>query len=191
VKTSSILFGVIAAATAITACGSDAATTSPTAAPGATATQAATAAPDPYGDPTTAAVNTVAPAAPAPDTATPSAPAGDAVVVVSDNALGQILTDGSGMVLYGFTADVDGTPTCNGGCAGAWPPVVVDAGFDVSTLPASGAFTVVDRADGTKQLKSGKWPLYYFAGDTAAGQTNGQGSGDVWFVVAPDGSLIK
>ena len=41
------------------------------------------------------------------------------------------------------------------------------------------------------QLKAGQWPLYTFSGDTAPGQTNGQGTGGSWFVVAPDGSLIK
>jgi predicted lipoprotein with Yx(FWY)xxD motif len=178
VKTTSTMLGALCAAIALAACGSD----SPAAAPAASVA-AATQAPDPYGSPS----DSVAPVA----TAAPAAPAGDALVVVSDNPLGQILTDGSGMVLYGFTADSDGTPTCNGGCAGAWPPVVVDAAFDIATLPASGAFTVVDRADGTKQLKSGKWPLYYFSGDAEAGQANGQGSGGAWFVVAPDGSLIK
>ena len=40
------------------------------------------------------------------------------------------------------------------------------------------------------QLKAGKWPLYLFAGDAGPGETNGQGSGDVWFASAPDGSLI-
>jgi predicted lipoprotein with Yx(FWY)xxD motif len=28
-------------------------------------------------------------------------------------------------------------------------------------------------------------PLYFFAEDTAPGDTNGQGRGDVWFVAAP------
>ena len=40
-------------------------------------------------------------------------------------------------------------------------------------------------------LKIGDWPLYYFAGDTAPGETNGQGVGGVWWVVAPDGTLIE
>ena len=82
-------------------------------------------------------------------------------------------------------------PTCVDGCATAWPPVVVDDSLDLSTLPSTASFSIVDRPDGTKQLKAGKWPLYYFSGDTAAGEANGQGSGGVWFVVAPDATLIK
>ena len=41
------------------------------------------------------------------------------------------------------------------------------------------------------QLKAGKWPLYRFAGDEAPGDVNGQGSGDVWFVLDPQAKLIK
>jgi Secreted repeat of unknown function len=36
-------------------------------------------------------------------------------------------------------------------------------------------------------------PLYYFVGDSAAGQTNGQGSdnfGAKWWLVAPSGAMI-
>ena len=32
--------------------------------------------------------------------------------------------------------------------------------------------------------------LYYFSGDAAAGDTNGQGVGGIWYVVGPDGSAI-
>jgi predicted lipoprotein with Yx(FWY)xxD motif len=35
-----------------------------------------------------------------------------------------------------------------------------------------------------------KVPLYYWAKDTKAGETTGQGVGSVWFVVAPDGKVI-
>ncbi|HYF11044.1 MAG TPA: hypothetical protein VEC09_01965, partial [Actinomycetota bacterium] len=34
------------------------------------------------------------------------------------------------------------------------------------------------------------WPLYSFSGDEAAGDTNGQGLNEVWYVVAPDGTHI-
>ena len=110
-------------------------------------------------------------------------------VEVADSDRGQILVDANGFSLYGFTDDVDGIPTCEGGCAGAWPPVLVES----SALPAGldpDVFSVVARPDGTQQLRAGVWPLYLFAGDTAPGQTTGHLSGDVWFLAAPDGTLI-
>jgi predicted lipoprotein with Yx(FWY)xxD motif len=63
-----------------------------------------------------------------------------------------------------------------------------------SSLPSgldAKVFSVIPRADGTFRLKAGKWPLYRFAGDTAAGEVNGQGSGGAWFAIAPDGALTK
>ena len=54
----------------------------------------------------------------------------------------------------------------------------------------SAIFAVTDGVDGGSQLMAGGWPLYLFAGDAAAGDIAGQGSGGNWFLVAPDGSLI-
>jgi Secreted repeat of unknown function len=39
--------------------------------------------------------------------------------------------------------------------------------------------------------KVGDWTLYYFAQDRAPGDLNGRGVGGVWWVVAPDGTLIE
>jgi predicted lipoprotein with Yx(FWY)xxD motif len=142
-----------------------------------------------------AIIEAAADQAPASETSGPAVEATQApaavLVTVADNALGQLLTDADGQTLYGFTKDADGTSTCVEGCATAWPPVIVDDSLDLSTLPASAAFSVIDRPDGSKQLKAGKWPLYRFSGDEAAGETNGQGSGGNWFVVGPDAKLIK
>jgi hypothetical protein len=33
-------------------------------------------------------------------------------------------------------------------------------------------------------------PLYFFANDAAAGDTNGQGLNDVWFLLTPAGEAI-
>ena len=52
-------------------------------------------------------------------------------------------------------------------------------------------FSKATRTDGTSQLKVGKWPVYLYAGDGASGDVNGQGSGGTWFVISPDGTLIK
>jgi predicted lipoprotein with Yx(FWY)xxD motif len=155
--------------------------------------------------PTTAAATpTTAAAAPAttgygkaavvPSTVAPAAPAASVspIVGVADNALGSIVVDSKGRTLYAFTKDVDGTSTCADGCAKAWPAVVVKGDIVVGNRLDKGQFSSVARADGTKQLKLGKWPLYYyFSGDAAAGETNGQGAGGSWFVIGKDAKLIK
>jgi predicted lipoprotein with Yx(FWY)xxD motif len=107
--------------------------------------------------------------------------------------LGSVLVDGHDMTLYALTSDVTdaGTvPTCYGDCATNWPPllagdadVALGEGLDAALLGS------VDRADGTKQVTYGGWPLYFFIRDTEAGQANGQAVGDRWYVVAADGSL--
>jgi predicted lipoprotein with Yx(FWY)xxD motif len=111
------------------------------------------------------------------------------VVGVGETSAGSILVDPQGLSLYGFTEDSDGLPTCDGACADAWPPLTVD-GPDLPAGLDAEVFSVVERNDGTFQLKAGKWPLYLFAGDGAPGDINGQGSGDVWFLADPNGGLI-
>ncbi len=104
--------------------------------------------------------------------------------------IGDVLTDPNGLSLYGFTEDTDGVPSCDGACADAWPPVLVES----PELPADldpAVFSVAQRSDGSLQLVAGAWPLYRFAGDSAPGDINGQASGGVWFAAAPDGSLIR
>jgi predicted lipoprotein with Yx(FWY)xxD motif len=124
--------------------------------------------------------------------ASPAAESGDAVAVQAvDSPLGEILVGEDGMTLYAFTNDVDGVSTCSGACAEAWPAVIVEPGWAAGPDLDSEVFSTVERDDGSKQLVAGKWPLYSYSGDSAPGDLNGQGSGDVWFVVAPDGSLIK
>jgi predicted lipoprotein with Yx(FWY)xxD motif len=112
-------------------------------------------------------------------------------VKTGDSSLGTILVNGDGRTLYGFTKDTNGNSTCVDVCAQTWPPITVDGSVTPATGLDASLFTTFIRSDGTSQLKAGKWPLYLFAGDSAAGDVNGQGSGGVWFVVAPDGSLIK
>ena len=112
-------------------------------------------------------------------------------VQLADSPLGEILVDGEGNTLYGFTNDADGTPTCAGDCAGTWPAHLIEGDPVLGEGLDPAVFTLVDGAEGGTQLKAGKWPLYRFSGDGAPGDVNGQGSGDVWFVVGVDGKLIK
>ena len=175
-RTRHLVFGIAASVALVTACGSSDDGGSDT-----------TVAPD-----TSAAAEaaTTAGGEAATSVASGTAASGAAPITVADSSLGQILTDARGFTVYGFTNDSAGTSTCTGGCAEAWPAVTTTSG----ELPAGldpNVFSVVEGPDGTFHLKAGDWPLYTFSGDAAAGDTNGQGQGGVWFVVTPDGTLIK
>jgi len=107
------------------------------------------------------------------------------VFVRQDPALGTILTDPNGMTLYLFTNDIEANAsTCEGDCLANWPAYSAD---EPLTLPmgVDGELTSFDRSDGSTQVAYNGMPLYYFAGDSGPGDVNGQGKGDVWFVVHP------
>jgi predicted lipoprotein with Yx(FWY)xxD motif len=123
-----------------------------------------------------------APAAVAPAAATPAG------VRVGETELGPVLVDAEGRTLYGFTKDTESTSACNDACADAWPPITGGTTVDGAV---TGPTRTIQRADGSSQLAVGKWPAYLFAGDSGPGDVNGQGSGGVWFALAPDGSLIR
>ena len=111
------------------------------------------------------------------------------VALAESDELGPYLTDAEGMTLYLFTNDTEaGVSNCYDDCAGAWPPLTAE---EPLTLPegVEGELTLIERTDGSTQVAYNGIPLYYWQGDQAAGDTTGQGVGDVWFVVAPGQEL--
>lgn len=113
----------------------------------------------------------------------------DVSISTGSTDVGDVLVNDAGLSLYGFLPDEGGVVTCGGGCAEAWPPIMLSSGDLPAGLDAD-IFGVADGFDGGFQLMAGGWPLYLFAGDAAPGDITGQGSGGNWFLVAPDGSLI-
>lgn len=89
------------------------------------------------------------------------------------------------MTLYTFDADTSATASaCYGACATNWPPLIATAG-----AVAQGNFTLITRTDGSGQqwVDSGK-PLYTFIGDTAPGNSTGDGIvafGAAWHIARP------
>ena len=86
-----------------------------------------------------------------------------------------------GFTLYVFDNDL-GTPgnsSCNAACAMNWPPLLIDDGV------ASGVndLGIITRSDGSVQATHDGRPLYYYSGDNAPGDTNGEGVGGVWHSV--------
>ena len=103
------------------------------------------------------------------------------------------LTDSSGRALYLWTPDTKTTSMCSGACATAWPPLTAKGAPTASPGATASDLGTISRPDGTKQVTYAGHPLYYFAGDKAAGQTNGEGSngfGAPWYLVAPSGQQI-
>ena len=85
-----------------------------------------------------------------------------------------------GLTLYVFDSDL-GTSgsTCNDGCATTWPPVVVDDA-EVDNIPG---LSLISRDDGSSQAAFKGRPLYFYANDTASGDTNGQAVNNAWWQV--------
>lgn len=116
-------------------------------------------------------------------------------ISIGSTDLGDVLVDGAGMTLYMFVPDqeANGTPTCYDDCARMWPPF--EEAQSGVFLPGEGAdeslFGTVARDDGTQQVTYNDLPLYRFADDKAAGDVNGQGLGDVWWVLDAAGEPIQ
>jgi predicted lipoprotein with Yx(FWY)xxD motif len=115
---------------------------------------------------------------------------GPATVAVADSELGQILVDGERRTLYLFEQDTGPESTCYDQCAQNWPALVTTGDPQAGEGADQALLGTTERTDGSIQVTYADRPLYYFAGDAAAGDTNGQGVGDVWFVVGPDGSAV-
>ena len=84
--------------------------------------------------------------------------------------------------------------TCSGACAQAWPPVTTTGTPKASGAVKASLLGTTKRADGSSEVTYAGHPLYTFAGDTQAGQTNGQGSngfGAPWWVVTPAGKALQ
>jgi predicted lipoprotein with Yx(FWY)xxD motif len=121
-----------------------------------------------------------------------AAPASATVrVQVEQSSLGPILTDQDGRTLYAFTNDKNATSSCTGQCIATWPALVSRQPAEVGYGADKSLLSQTTRAEGTAQATYNNWPLYYYVGDTGPGDVDGQGVDGVWFVVGPDGKLVK
>jgi predicted lipoprotein with Yx(FWY)xxD motif len=105
--------------------------------------------------------------------------------------LGKVLAGKSGKTLYLFMADKHGKSACYGKCATNWPPLLgkptAGAGVKAALLGTT------TRKNGTKQVTYAGHPLYFFALDKSAGQTNGEGLdffGGKWYGVNSAGKAV-
>jgi predicted lipoprotein with Yx(FWY)xxD motif len=117
----------------------------------------------------------------------------NATVSLRKTKLGLILVSSRGHTLYLFAKDRNGKSACSGSCVKFWPPSLhsgkptAGSGVKASLLGTS------RRSNGSLQLTYNKHPLYSFALDKQAGQTNGEGNlafGAHWYAVSAKGTAV-
>lgn len=145
----------------------------------------------------------------APNNATPSPTTGSPTASVTSSAtssstesvptlktmetnLGLILVGGNGRSVYVFTQDKkdSGVRSCIDLCLKSWPPVLVET-TPMLASDVKATIGTIPGPEGKKQVTVDGMPVYYWYEDEKPGDTKGQGTGNVWFVVDPNGTIVK
>jgi predicted lipoprotein with Yx(FWY)xxD motif len=108
----------------------------------------------------------------------------------ASSPLGSILVDQDGKTLYLFEADSKNKSNCSGGCLDLWPPIMANGKATAGSGVSAG---MIGAATGSSQVTYAGHPLYWFSGDTKAGDTNGEGLDDFggeWYAISPAGTAV-
>jgi predicted lipoprotein with Yx(FWY)xxD motif len=114
-------------------------------------------------------------------------------VSLSKTKLGQILVSSNGHTLYMFAKDKNGKSSCSGSCARFWPPYLQHGKATAGSGVKASLLGTTSRSNGSMQVTYNKHPLYAFALDKKAGQTNGEGNvafGGKWYAVSAKGTAV-
>ena len=116
--------------------------------------------------------------------------AGTTIMIVQHSAIGWVLAEANGQVVYTYAKDTKGgAPTCTGSCASAWPPATgTPQAGPADHFP--GTFGLVKGAGGVGQITYNGYPLYTFEGAKPL-TTAGNGIGGLWHVVPLSASDIS
>ena len=121
---------------------------------------------------------------PRPRPVTPRPPPNSGTVV-GTSPDGAYLVDEDGLSLYTFANDSPGASTCIGGCAENWPPLAGERPLTQVDGAVAGTLSIIQRDNGTSQVTYNDAPLYHYSGDSGPGQTDGDGTGGVWYLAQP------
>ena len=122
-----------------------------------------------------------------PDTVTPTplaTPPGITLQTLTADKPRVVYADANGKTLYVYDKDAGHGSRCTGACATAWPPAPAPA-----DAVGAGDWSVIVRADGTRQWAIRGRPLHRAAGDATVGVASGDGAdGGYWQVAVFDPS---
>jgi predicted lipoprotein with Yx(FWY)xxD motif len=104
-----------------------------------------------------------------------------------------VLTGPSGKTVYTLV-DSSGAPVaCSSACLAVWPPVTT-TGTPQAGSGVSASLSTASASDGSTQAAANGDPLYYYSGDSSAGQVNGQGLmsfGGTWYAIQANGQKVS
>lgn len=122
---------------------------------------------------------------------TTSSTASAAGIKTESTSKGTVLTTAKGHTIYWFAIDTPSKSNCDSACLKFWPPVTGKPSM-ASGASLNGKFGTIT-TDGKTQATYMGHPLYVYAGDTAAGQVNGNKlniNGGLWFAMTPSGAKL-
>jgi predicted lipoprotein with Yx(FWY)xxD motif len=126
--------------------------------------------------------------------ATPTSGGATSTVATRHGPLGTYLVDGKGRTLYLFDADKRNMSNCDGACLSLWPAFSSTGKAPVAKGGVMAGKLGVTTGSGKQIVTYNGHPLYYYAADQQAGDTNGQGLTDFgakWEAVTPAGDGIE
>ncbi len=107
---------------------------------------------------------------------------------------GPILANGDDIAVYIYTKDTqngDKSACTDTECTSEWSALTTQGAPVAGAGAVQSLLGTITRDDGTMQVTYNGWPLYLFSGDSAAGDTNGQGEDNEWHLVSPSGKAIQ
>jgi predicted lipoprotein with Yx(FWY)xxD motif len=109
-----------------------------------------------------------------------------ATILTRSTSLGTVLTDSRGFTLYYFLPEKNSTVgACTGGCLSTWPPLTAAGSAGSGITGTLGTVAIMLNGGAAVEVTYNGWPLHTYAGDTAPGQTSGNGVGNSWFAAMP------
>ena len=124
---------------------------------------------------------------------TPPSGGGASSVKLASTKLGKVLVDAQGRTLYLFEADKGPMSACDGACASVWPPLKATREPTAGSGVTASKLGTTKRSDGATEVTYNGHPLYTYAGDSAPGQTSGQGLDDYgaeWYALSASGTKV-
>jgi predicted lipoprotein with Yx(FWY)xxD motif len=116
-----------------------------------------------------------------------------ATVSLRKTKLGLILVNSRAHTFYLFAKDKNDKSACSGSCAKFWPPSLSHGKPTAGSGVKASMLGTTRRSNGSLQVTYNKHPLYTFALDKQAGQTNGEGNlafGAKWYAVSAKGTAV-